>query len=159
MNEHKLALEIHPYEMENIINLDANLWNPRIYGMPFLTGLAHQAITAHNYYDTHSDIRFLFAHGGKFSGISYGRHHQGFMGRQDLFAGTRDVQDSIGAKNIFFDTLTHDGELLHFLAKRHGSSQYVGGLDSPYPLGEFDPSKLAEKLLVPYHVIKEAIRA
>jgi aminocarboxymuconate-semialdehyde decarboxylase len=85
MNENNLALQIHPYEMENIIDLDDDLWNPWIYGMPFLTGLAHQAITANDYHNIYPNIRFNFAHAGKLSSISYGRHHQGFVGRPDLY--------------------------------------------------------------------------
>ncbi len=137
-NEHKLAVQIHPYDGEKMIALKNSYWRFHLVWM-----MAQCADTLHLYAlrdlpNKYSNVRASFAHGGMLGIANYGRRIQGFDGRPDLFQGLQDPRKSLGHKNLFFDTLVHDSYTLELLKKRVGSSQIMMGLDDPYPLGEME---------------------
>ena len=137
-NQHKLAIEIHPYDGPKMINLRDRFWRFHLVWMCAQTADTYHMFTLLNFHNTYPNIRTAFAHGNQFGQINIGRRMQGYKGRPDLFQGATDPSSAQGAKNIFFDTLVHDPLSLELVIKRHGVAQVIAGLDDPYPLGEME---------------------
>jgi aminocarboxymuconate-semialdehyde decarboxylase len=138
LNAHSLALEIHPYDGEKIVQLPNNLWRFHLVWMCAQTADTYHMFTMRDYPDRYPNIRTCFAHGNQFGQINVGRRRRGFKGRPDLFEGARDPIDHLEDDNVFFDTLVHDTLALEVLVRRQGARQIVWGLDDPYPLGEME---------------------
>lgn len=137
-NKYHLAIEIHPYDGEKMVNLKDIYWRFHLVWM-----MAQTADTLHLYAlkdiaNRFENIRTCFAHGCMLGQANYGRRLQGFDGRPDLFEGTKDPRETLGHKNVYFDTLVHDAYTLQLMKTRVGGSQIVAGLDDPYPLGEME---------------------
>lgn len=137
-NKYNLAIEIHPYDGEKMVNLKDQYWRFHLVWM-----MAQSADTLHLYTlndipNKFENIRTCFAHGCMLGIANYGRRLQGYDGRPDLFEGTENPRTSLGHKNLFFDSLVHDSYTLELLKRRVGVSQIVAGLDDPYPLGEME---------------------
>ena len=137
-NKYNLAVEIHPYDGEKMVNLKDQYWRFHLVWM-----MAQCADTLHLY--TLNDIpnkfenmRTCFAHGCMLGIANYGRRLQGYDGRPDLFEGAVNPRTSLGHRNLFYDSLVHDSYTLELLKRRVGASQIVAGLDDPYPLGEME---------------------
>lgn len=137
-NEYKLAIEIHPYDGQKIIQLDDRFWRFHIVWMCAQTADAYHMCTMLNFHKCYPNVRYCFAHGNQFGQINYGRRKQGFRGRPDLFEGAFDPDEAIQAPTLFFDTLMHDHLAFELTVRRQGPSSLIAGLDDPYPLGEVD---------------------
>ncbi len=135
-DERKLAIEVHPYDAPKIIHLKDEAWRFHLVWMPAQTADFYHFFTLKNFAEEYPNIRTCLAHGNVMGQVNIGRRTQGFNGRPDLFSGMHSPKNSIAHKNIFFDTLTHDADVLELIIKKHGTSQIVFGLDDPYPLGE-----------------------
>ena len=137
-NDYHLAIEIHPYDAEEIVQLRDQFWRFHLIWMCALTADTYHFFSLLNHAERYPDVRTCFAHGNQFGQVNVGRRTQGFEGRPDLFHGTVHPAHSLGATNVFFDTLVHDVLSLELLIKRQGINQIVAGLDDPYPLGEME---------------------
>jgi len=137
-NELKLPVEIHPYDAPKMIQLKDQFWRFHLIWMCAQTADHYHEFTLRDYPSLYPDVRTCYAHGNQFAQVNLGRRIQGYRGRPDLFRGAKDPNESVGAKNVFFDTLVHDVDSLELLIKRQGISQVVAGLDDPYPLGEME---------------------
>lgn len=137
-NYYKLAVEIHPYDGEQMVKLKDEYWRFHLVWMMAQTADALHLFSLKDFVSRFPDMRTCFAHGCMLGQANYGRRLQGYDGRPDLFDGTRDPRDTLGHPNVFFDTLVHDSYTLQLLKIRVGSGQIVAGLDDPYPLGEME---------------------
>lgn len=136
--EHRLAVEIHPYDAPKMISLEDRFWRFHLIWMCAQTADHYHMFTSLDYPDRYPNVRTCYAHGNQYGQVNLGRRKQGYDGRPDLFVEAQDPRKSVGAKNVFFDTLVHDVDSLELLVRRHGVSQVVAGLDDPYPLGEME---------------------
>jgi aminocarboxymuconate-semialdehyde decarboxylase len=137
-NQYKLAIEIHPYNAEEIINLDDKFWRFHLIWMCAQTADAWHFFSLMDFPDRFPEVRTCFAHGNQFGHMGLGRRVQGYKGRPDLFKGTRNPEENQHAQNVFFDTLVHDVLSFELMVKRAGTAQIIAGLDDPYPLGEME---------------------
>jgi aminocarboxymuconate-semialdehyde decarboxylase len=137
-NELGLAVEIHPYDAPKMIHLKDQFWRFHLVWMCAQTADHYHMFTLLDFPNSYPKVRTCYAHGNQFGQVNIGRRMQGFNGRPDLFENATNPQDSIGAKNVFFDTLVHDVDSFELLVKRQGVGQVVAGLDDPYPLGEME---------------------
>ena len=137
-NKLKLAVEIHPYDAPKMIQLKDQFWRFHLVWMCAQTADHYHMFTLLDFANRYPDVRTCYAHGNQFGQVNIGRRMQGFNGRPDLFKGAKSPQESLGLKNVFFDTLVHDVDSLELLIRRQGVSQVVAGLDDPYPLGEME---------------------
>ncbi len=133
-----LAVEIHPYDAPKMIGLEDRFWRFHLIWMCAQTADHYHMFTSLDFPDRYPNVRTCYAHGNQYGQVNLGRRKQGYDGRPDLFEHAVDPRKTIGAKNVFFDTLVHDVDSLELLIKRHGVSQVVAGLDDPYPLGEME---------------------
>ncbi len=152
-NHYKLAVEIHPYDGEEIIALQDKFWRFHLVWMCALTADTYHFFTLYDLPNKYPHIRTCFAHGNQFGQVNLGRRIQGFEGRPDLFEGAVHPRNHARDENVFFDTLVHDVLSFELLLKRQGCDQIVAGLDDPYPLGEIDtvpgcyPGKILDQAL------------
>jgi aminocarboxymuconate-semialdehyde decarboxylase len=137
-NKYKLALEIHPYDGEKMVNLKDEYWRFHLVWMMAQSADTLHLFTLKNIPNRYPNIRTCFAHGCMLGQANYGRRVQGFEGRPDLFENTENPTTTLAHPNLFFDTLVHDPYTLQLLKHRVGVSQIVAGLDDPYPLGEME---------------------
>lgn len=137
-NEHKLAVQVHPYGADRMIALENRNWRFHLIWMCAQTADAFHEFTLRNLYARFPNVKTCWAHGNQVGAMGQGRREQGFMGRPDLFDGKTNPKNSLNATNMYFDTLVHDPLALGLLVQRFGLSQIVAGLDNPYPLGEMD---------------------
>lgn len=137
-NDYGLALEIHPYDGNRMVQLMDNFWRFHLVWMCAQTADHYHFFTLLDFPERYPSLRTCYAHGNQFGQVNIGRRIQGFKGRPDLFEGAVDPRKNTGAKNVFFDTLVHDIYSLRLLIERQGVQQVVMGLDDPYPLGEME---------------------
>lgn len=137
-DELNLAVEIHPYDAPKMIQLKDQFWRFHLIWMCAQTADHYHMFTLLDFPNRYPNVRTCYAHGNQFGQVNLGRRLQGFNGRPDLFEGAMNPKNSLGAKNVYFDTLVHDVDSLELLIKRQGVSQVVAGLDDPYPLGEME---------------------
>lgn len=137
-NHYGLAVEIHPYNAEDIIRLEDKYWRFHLIWMCAQTADAWHFFSLLDFPDRFPDVRTCFAHGNQFGQMGYGRRVQGYKGRPDLFDGARSPEETNHCPNIFFDSIVHDVLSFEMLVRRAGISQIVAGLDDPYPLGEME---------------------
>ena len=152
-NYYNLAVEFHPYNAEQFIQLKDNFWRFHLIWLCAQTADCFHFFSSLNFAEKFSDARFCFAHGNQFGQMGYGRRKQGFTGRPDLFTGATDPEENIRCENVYFDTLVHDVLSFELLVKRQGTDNIVAGLDDPYPLGEMEsvpgsyPGKVLDEAL------------
>ncbi|MCE2789636.1 MAG: amidohydrolase [Saprospiraceae bacterium] len=135
-NEYKLAVEIHPYNAEEIVALQDKFWRFHLIWMCAQTADAWHFFSLLDFPDRFPDVRTCFAHGNQFGIVGQGRRRKGFYGRPDLFVGAKDPANESSWKNVYFDSIVHDALSFEMLVRRVGAAQVVAGLDDPYPLGE-----------------------
>ena len=140
-NQHKLAVQIHPYDSGKMVNLNNRFWRHHLVWM-----MAQTADTYMMYYllglpAKYPDVRVSFAHGAMLGHANLGRVTQGVEGRPDLFSDATHPAQQSRATNLYFDTLVHDVDTLAMMKKKVGASQLMCGIDDPYPLGEMDTVK------------------
>ena len=137
-NKYGLAVEIHPYDGEKMVQLKDVYWRFHLVWMMAQSADTLHLFTLKGFLNKFPNVRTCFAHGCMLGQANYGRRLQGFDGRPDLFEGTDDPREALGHPNLFFDTLVHDAYTLQLLKIRTGAGQIVAGLDDPYPLGEME---------------------
>ena len=81
LDDHGLAVEIHPYDGEKIIQLSNSYWRFHLVWMCAQTADTYHMFTLGDWPERFPNIRTCFAHGNQFGQINIGRRRQGFMGR------------------------------------------------------------------------------
>ncbi len=137
-NKYGLAIEIHPYDGQKMIQLKDQFWRFHLVWMMAQTADTLHLYTLKNIPDRYPNIRTCFAHGCMLGQANYGRRVQGMNGRPDLFEGCAHPSKTVGHPNLFFDTLVHDVHTFQLLKNRVGTTQIIAGIDDPYPLGEME---------------------
>lgn len=152
-DKYKLAIEIHPYDGEKMVNIADRYWRFHLVWMCAQTADAYHLYTLLGIAQKFPNIRTCFAHANMLGQANFGRRLQGYDGRPDLFEGAMDPRESNQHPNIYFDTLVHDVETFRLLVNRSGASQVLAGMDDPYPLGEMEsvpgsyPGKVIDEAL------------
>lgn len=148
-NHYGLAIEIHPYDGQKMIQLEDTYWRFHLVWMMAQTADTLHLYTLKDIPNRFPNIRTCFAHGCMLGQANLGRRVQGFNGRPDLFPNTQHPQASVGHPNLFFDTLVHDVYTFQLLKNRCGVAQIIAGIDDPYPLGEMEdvPNSYPGKVL------------
>ena len=87
-------------------------------------------------------LRICFVHGGGCAPGLLGRWDHGWHSRADVRT-TAKRPPSEGFKELFFDTVTHDGDLLRLLTARAGGRGIVCGSDYPFDMAQQNPVRFA----------------
>jgi aminocarboxymuconate-semialdehyde decarboxylase len=113
------------------------LWNA--VGNPFETTIAAAQMVMAGVMERHRGLRILLAHGGGAAPALRGRlrHAHSFQpqARERL---TESPEDSL--RRFYFDTVTHDAELLRSLIDWAGHERVLLGSDYPFDMADPDPA-------------------
>ena len=109
---------------------DYYLWNT--VGNPFETTITAAHMVGAGVLERHPGLRVILAHGGGALPALRGR-----LRRAATLQGRSDPEASI--RRFYFDTVTHDPEVLRELAAFAGADRIVLGTDHPFDMGDPDP--------------------
>jgi len=137
-NKYKLAIEIHPYDADKMVNMKNTFWRHHLVWMMAQTADTYMMYVLNGIAQKYPNVRTCFAHGAMLAQANHARVIQGLEGRPDLFPNACHPKESLGHQNIYFDTLVHDPYTLQLMLNRHGADQLLFGVDDPYPLGEME---------------------
>lgn len=109
-----------------------------LVGNPVETATAVAALLLGGVKEELPDLRICFVHGGGCAPGLLGRWDHGWRTRADVRrSSTRPPGDTV--RELWFDTVTHDGDLLGLLAGRVGKDALVCGSDHPFDMAQRDP--------------------
>jgi len=135
-----LSVLIHPMQLprpEWSAHYLANL-----IGNPTETATAVAAVLLGGIIEQLPLLRVCFVHGGGCAPGLLGRWEHGWHSRADVRAQSKRPPVE-GFKELFFDTVTHDGDALGLLTARAGNGRVVCGSDYPFDMAQQDPVRFA----------------
>jgi aminocarboxymuconate-semialdehyde decarboxylase len=112
------------------------LWNS--VGNPMETAIAGAHMAMAGVLDRHPRLRVLLAHGGGALPIVRGRLRRAFAVRPEARARLTAGPDT-ALRSFYYDTVTHDRDLLADLARYAGPGQLLLGSDRPFDMGTDHP--------------------
>ncbi|GAA4539073.1 amidohydrolase family protein [Pseudonocardia xishanensis] len=111
---------------------------PNLVGNPVETATAVAALLLGGVKDELPDLRLCVVHGGGCTPGLLGRWDHGWRTRPDVRQdSTRPPGDVV--RELWFDTVTHDPDLLALLTTRVGKGAVVCGSDYPFDMAQADP--------------------
>jgi aminocarboxymuconate-semialdehyde decarboxylase len=131
-----LSILVHPMQLPRPEWRDYYLAN--LVGNPVETATAVAALLLGGVKERLPDLRICFVHGGGCAPGLLGRWDHGWRFRRDV---RRDSARPPGevVRELWFDSVTHDAELLGLLAARAGKEAIVCGSDHPFDMAQRDP--------------------
>ena len=116
---------------------DHYLWNT--VGNPLETTITAAHLVMAGVLERHPDLRVLLAHGGGALPALRGRlrHAHEHIGAAGM-ALHEPVEDSL--RRLYFDTVTHDPDVLRALVEFAGADHVLAGSDHPFDMGDPDPA-------------------
>jgi len=112
------------------------LWNS--VGNPVETAIAAAHMAMAGVLDRHPRLRVLLAHGGGALPVVRGRLRRAFAVRPEARARLTSGPDT-ALRRFYYDTVTHDHDLLADLARYAGPGQLLLGSDRPFDMGTDHP--------------------
>lgn len=138
------AVFLHPWDMSGDDRMKKH-WFQWTLGMPHETAVAAASLCFGGVFQKHPKLRVCIAHGGGNFPALMGRMTHGFNVRPDLCQTCCDQPPAVFAKQMYFDSLVHDEDMLRLIVRKFGSDHVILGTDYPFPLGEIDrPGGLIE---------------
>ena len=141
-----MCVFVHPWDMMGQEKMP-KYWLPWLVGMPAETSLAICSMIFGGVFERLPHLRVAFAHGGGSFPSTIGRIGHGFDCRPDLVAVDNPHHPSTYLGKIWFDSLVHDPNMLHYLISVAGIEKVALGSDYPFPLGETIPGSLVREHL------------
>jgi aminocarboxymuconate-semialdehyde decarboxylase len=129
---------IHPTTKGfNVPALDGYyLWNS--VGNPLETAITAAHIAVSGVLERHPRLRILLAHGGGALPVVRGRLRRAFATRPEAGARAPAGPDE-SLRRFFYDTVTHDHDLLAGLIRYAGADHVLLGSDRPFDMGTYHP--------------------
>ena len=112
------------------------LWNS--VGNPMETAIAAAHMAMAGVLDRHPRLRVLLAHGGAALPVVRGRLRRAFAVRPEARARITEGPDA-ALRRFYYDTVTHDHDLLADLVRYAGPGQVLLGSDRPFDMGTDHP--------------------
>ena len=112
------------------------LWNS--VGNPMETAIAGAHMAMAGVLDRHPRLRVVLAHGGGALPVVRGRLRRAFAVRPEARARITSGPDT-ALRRFYYDTVTHDHDLLADLARYAGPEQLLLGSDRPFDMGTDHP--------------------
>ena len=112
------------------------LWNS--VGNPMETAIAAAHMAMAGVLERHPRLRVVLAHGGGALPVVRGRLRRAFAVRPEARARIRSGPDGT-LRRFYYDTVTHDHDLLVDLVRFAGADQVLLGSDRPFDMGSDDP--------------------
>jgi aminocarboxymuconate-semialdehyde decarboxylase len=112
------------------------LWNS--VGNPLETAVTAAHIAVSGVLERHPQLRVLLAHGGGALPVVRGRLRRAYAVRPEARARSQDGPDQ-SLRRFYYDTVTHDQDLLADLVRYAGPGQVLLGSDRPFDMGTDRP--------------------
>ena len=151
-----LAVLVHPMQLPRPEWSDHYLGN--LIGNPAETATAVAATILGGVIEELPLLRICFVHGGGCAPGLLGRWEHGWNSRADVRAHSKRPPGE-GFRDLFFDTVTHDGDQLRLLAARAGEHGVVCGSDYPFDMAQKDPVRFAVRHGIPSEALTAGGRA
>lgn len=140
-----MAVFIHPWEMMGEAQM-RKYWLPWLVGMPAETARAACSLIFGGVLERLPALRVCLAHAGGSLVPTIGRIEHGFNCRPDLVAIDNPVSPREYLKRFWYDSATHDPQLLQYLIEVVGDDRICLGSDYPFPLGDLEIGSFMEKM-------------
>ncbi len=138
---------VHPHDTAAAERMQ-NYYLTNLLGNPLDTAIAGSRIILGGLLDKLPRLKILLAHGGGHLPYIMGRIHHGHIVRPECRKEiSRSPWDYF--RNLYFDTINHDGPALEYLIQRSGSGQVLMGTDYPYDMAEQNPVGFVGSLSIP----------
>ncbi|GAA3971699.1 amidohydrolase family protein [Actinomadura viridis] len=134
-----LAVLVHPMQLPRPEWGSYYLAN--LVGNPTETATAIASCVLGGLTERLPSLRICFVHGGGCAPALLGRWRHGWERRADVAAGTGRTPDE-GFRDLWFDTLTHDGPALRLLRSKADPDRLLCGSDHPFDMGVDRPQDL-----------------
>jgi aminocarboxymuconate-semialdehyde decarboxylase len=138
-NELGIVVFMHPLGFTQGERLSNHYFN-NIIGNPLETTIAVSHLIFDGVIARYPKIKFLAAHGGGFLAHYWARMDHAWGARKDCRTVIKKKPSSYLEK-IYFDTITHDPEMLGNLVNRFGANHVMLGTDYPYDMADDHPLK------------------
>ncbi|MER5646331.1 amidohydrolase family protein [Streptosporangium sp. NPDC002524] len=133
-----LAVLVHPMQTPRPEWADHYLAN--LIGNPVETATAVASMLLGGVMETLPDLRICFVHGGGCAPSLLGRWEHGWRTRAEVRRGNnRPPAESFAL--MYFDTVTHDPEVLRLLRARASRDRIICGSDYPFDMAQPDPAR------------------
>jgi len=136
-NELGCVIFMHPLGFTQGERLTNHYFN-NVIGNPLETTVAVSHLIFDGVVARYPKIKFICAHGGGFLAHYWARMDHAWGARKD----TRTVikkKPSSYLEKFYFDTITHDSEMLGNLIRRFGADHVMLGTDYPYDMADDHP--------------------
>jgi aminocarboxymuconate-semialdehyde decarboxylase len=130
---------LHPLGFTQGERLSNHYFN-NVIGNPLETTIAVSHLIFDGVIARYPKIKFLAAHGGGFLAHYWARMDHAWGARKDCRTVIKKKPSSYLEK-IYFDTITHDPEMLGNLVNRFGANHVMLGTDYPYDMADDHPLK------------------
>jgi aminocarboxymuconate-semialdehyde decarboxylase len=138
-NELGIVVFMHPLGFTQGERLSNHYFN-NVIGNPLETTIAVSHLIFDGVIARYPKIKFLAAHGGGFLAHYWARMDHAWGARKDCRTVIKKKPSSYLEK-IYFDTITHDPEMLGNLVNRFGANHVMLGTDYPYDMADDHPLK------------------
>jgi aminocarboxymuconate-semialdehyde decarboxylase len=136
----KAVVFIHPVESAGRGALrDYYMWN--VVGNPMETSIAAGHLILSGTMEAFPELKIILAHGGGALPYLRGRLDRGHKMRKEI-AHSIPLKPSDYLKRFYFDTVTHDPQVLRWLVEFAGADQVMLGSDYPFDMGNERPADL-----------------
>ncbi|MEY4203092.1 MAG: hypothetical protein RL013_795 [Bacteroidota bacterium] len=148
-----MAVFIHPWEMMGESDMK-KYWLPWLVGMPAETARAACSLIFGGVLERLPRLRVCLAHAGGSLVPTIGRIEHGFNCRPDLVAVDNPVTPRRYLNKIWYDSATHDPQLLRYILEVVGDDRVCLGTDYPFPLGDLEIGAFIEKMELPADTVE-----
>jgi aminocarboxymuconate-semialdehyde decarboxylase len=149
-----MAVFVHPWEMMGQAEMH-KYWLPWLVGMPAETCRAACSLVFSGVLERLPQLRVCLAHAGGSFVPTIGRIEHGFNCRPDLVAVDNQVSPRAYLSRFWYDTATHDPQLLQYILEVVGTDKVCLGTDYPFPLGDLGVGKFITEMGLPSETISQ----
>jgi aminocarboxymuconate-semialdehyde decarboxylase len=132
-----ILLFMHPLGYTQADRLTQHYFN-NVIGNPLDSTVAVSHLIFDGVMARHPKLKVLVAHGGGYVAHYWARMDHAWRARPDCRTVIKRPPSKYLEK-FFFDTITHDPEMLRRLIDRFGAEHVLLGTDYPYDMGDEDP--------------------
>lgn len=133
-----LAVFVHPWFPIGRERMH-DLYLSQIIGVSLETTLTITRLVLTGVLERLAKLKIVFAHGGGAFPSLLGRVDNGYHQRSEAKQSLINKQPSEYADRLFFDTITHDREILAYMCRKYGSDHVMLGSDYPFDMGVEHP--------------------
>lgn len=138
-----VAVIFHPYYVGDRLNL-GDYYLTNLIGNPLDTTICIARLAFGGVLERFPGSRFIFVHGGGYIPYQKGRLQHGYKVRKEPKVIVKETPPFAFFDNLFFDTITHWGPALAFLAESQGAHKVLLGSDYPFDMADADPVTTVE---------------